>query len=127
VTIGGELPEVIGDRSQLVLLLVNLVENAVKYRGTEPPRVVITAQSRDDDWLFEVRDNGIGIAPKHQQQVFEIFKRLHDQKHYPGTGLGLAICRRVVGRHGGKIWIESKPGEGTSFFFTIAKRPETHR
>jgi PAS domain S-box-containing protein len=124
---GGELPEVTGDRSQLVLLLVNLVENAVKYRGTEPPRVVITAQSRDDDWLFEVRDNGIGIAPKHQQQVFEIFKRLHDQKHYPGTGLGLAICRRVVGRHGGKIWIESKPGEGTSFFFTIAKRPETHR
>lgn len=128
VTTGDDgLPEVMGDRSQLVLLLVNLVENAVKYRGAEPPRVVVTAQSRDDDWLFEVRDNGIGIAPKHQQQVFEIFKRLHDQKHYPGTGLGLAICRRVVGRHGGKIWIESTPGGGTSFFFTIAKRPETHR
>jgi PAS domain S-box-containing protein len=116
-----ELPEVIGVRSQLVQLLMNLVGNALKYRGAEAPRVHIGAQTRSDDWLFEVRDNGIGIAPKHHQQVFEIFKRLHDQKEYPGTGIGLAVCRRVVDRHGGKIWVESKPGEGSSFFFTIAK------
>ncbi len=116
-----ELPEVTGDRSQLEQLLSNLVGNAIKYRGAEAPRVHVTAQTRADDWLFEVRDNGIGIAPKHQQQVFEIFKRLHDQKQYPGTGIGLAICRRVIDRHGGKIWVESKPGEGSAFFFTIAK------
>jgi len=116
-----DLPDVIGDRSQLVQLLMNLVGNAIKYRGTEPPRVQVVAQSRDVDWLFEIRDNGIGIDPRHQQQVFEIFKRLHDQKQYPGTGIGLAICRRVVDRHGGKIWVESQPGEGSAFFFTIAK------
>jgi len=120
-----ELPEVTGDRSQLEQLLLNLLGNAIKYHGAEAPRVHIKAQIRDDDWLFEVRDNGIGIAPKHQQQVFEIFKRLHDQKHYPGTGIGLAICRRVIDRHGGKIWVESKPGEGSAFFFTIAKGSET--
>jgi light-regulated signal transduction histidine kinase (bacteriophytochrome) len=116
-----ELPEVTGDRSQLVQLLLNLLGNAIKYRGAEPPRVHVTAQSRGDDWLFEVRDNGIGIAEKHHQQVFEVFKRLHDQKQYPGTGIGLAICRRVLDRHGGKIWVESKLGEGSAFFFTIAK------
>jgi light-regulated signal transduction histidine kinase (bacteriophytochrome) len=116
-----ELPEVMGDRSQLVQLLLNLVGNAIKYRRAEAPRIHVAATARDADWLFEVRDNGIGIAPKHHQQVFEIFKRLHDQKKYPGTGIGLAICRRVVDRHGGKIWVESKPGEGSTFFFTIAK------
>jgi len=120
-----ELPEVRGDRSQLEQLLLNLLANAIKYRGAEAPRIHVTAQPRKDDWLFEVRDNGIGIAPKHQQQVFEIFKRLHDQKQYPGTGIGLAICRRVVDRHGGKIWVESKLGEGSAFFFTIAKGTET--
>jgi len=117
----GELPDVPGDRSQLVQLLLNLVGNAIKYRGDDAPRIHLTAEARADDWLFEVRDNGIGIAPKHHQQVFEIFKRLHDQKQYPGTGIGLAICRRVVDRHGGKIWVESRPGEGSRFFFTIAR------
>lgn len=117
----GELPDVIGDRAQLVQLVVNLVGNAVKYRGDQPPKVHLAATARDEDWLFEIRDNGIGIAPKHHQQVFEIFKRLHDQKTYPGTGIGLAICRRVVDRHGGKIWVESTPGEGSGFFFTIAR------
>lgn len=119
-----DLPEVSGDRSQLVQLLLNLVGNAIKYRGTEAPRVHLSARSRDTDWLFEVRDNGIGIAPKYHQQVFEIFKRLHDQKQYPGTGIGLAICRRVVDRHGGKIWVESTAGEGSTFFFTLAKTEE---
>jgi PAS domain S-box-containing protein len=123
----GELPEVVGDRSQLVQLMLNLVGNAIKYRGEAAPQVHITAEDRGDDWLFAVRDNGIGIAPNHHQQVFEIFKRLHDQKAYPGTGIGLAICRRVVDRHGGTIWVESKPGEGSVFFFTIAKRMGRHR
>jgi PAS domain S-box-containing protein len=116
-----ELPEVTGDHSQLVQLLLNLVGNAIKYHGAEAPRVHVTAQTRGDDWLFEVRDNGIGIAPKHHQHIFEVFKRLHDQKEYPGTGVGLAICRRVIDRHGGKIWVESTLGEGSAFFFTIAK------
>jgi signal transduction histidine kinase len=123
----GELPEVPGDRSQLVQLMLNLVGNALKYRGQAAPQVHITAVDRGDDWLFEVRDNGIGIAPKHHQQIFEIFKRLHDQKEFPGTGIGLAICRRVVDRHGGTIWVESKPGDGSAFFFTIAKRKGSHR
>jgi signal transduction histidine kinase len=123
----GELPEVPGDRSQLVQLMLNLVGNAIKYRGEAAPEIHISAQDRGDDWLFEVRDNGIGIAPKHHQQVFEIFKRLHDQKAYPGTGIGLAICRRVVDRHGGTIWVESKPGDGSAFFFTIAKHKGNHR
>ncbi len=116
-----ELPYVDGDRSQLVQLLMNLLGNAIKYRGSDAPRVHLEAREREHDWLFEVRDNGIGIASKYQEQVFDIFKRLHSQKEYPGTGIGLAICRRVVDRHGGKIWVESKPGEGSSFFFTIAK------
>ena len=113
--IADELPDVVGDRSQLVQLLMNLVGNAIKYRGVEAPRVRVAAQTRGEDWLFEVRDNGIGIAPKHQHQVFEIFKRLHDQKEYPGTGIGLAICRRVVDRHGGTIWVESSLGDGSAF------------
>ena len=121
-----QLPEVVGDRSQLVQLLTNLVGNAVKYHGRDAPRVHVAARARSDDWIFEVRDNGIGIASKHQQQVFEIFKRLHDQKEYPGTGIGLAICRRVVDRHGGKIWVESEVGHGSIFFFTIAKPTGSH-
>jgi PAS domain S-box-containing protein len=115
------LPEVSGDRSQLIQLLLNLVGNAIKYRGAAPPRVHVTGRERDGDWLFAVRDNGIGIAPEYQEQIFEVFKRLHDQKAYPGTGIGLAICRRVVDHHGGKIWVESSPNEGSTFFFTIVK------
>jgi PAS domain S-box-containing protein len=122
-----ELPEVLGDRAQLVQLLMNLVDNAIKYHGADPPLVHIAAKARGDDWLFEVRDNGIGIAPKHHDQVFEVFKRLHSQKEYQGTGIGLAICRRVVDRHSGKIWVESKAGEGSAFYFTISKGMATQR
>lgn len=116
-----ELPEVLGDRTQLVQLVTNLVGNAIKYRGPAAPVIHVGAERQGDGWLFAVRDNGIGIAPKYHQQVFEVFKRLHDAKQYPGTGIGLAVCRRVVNRHGGKIWVESKAGEGSVFYFTLAE------
>jgi PAS domain S-box-containing protein len=118
----GELPVVTGDRSQLVQLMLNLIGNALKYRGADPPRVHVSAErsAGEDTWTFAVRDNGIGIDRRHQEQIFEIFRRLHDQKEIPGTGIGLAVCRRVVQRHGGRIWVESEPGRGSTFFFTIA-------
>ena len=115
----GELPEVMGDRSQLVQLIQNLIGNALTYRGDKPPHIHLSAERSGKEWVFSVRDNGIGIDPKHYEQIFEIFKRLHDQKEYPGTGIGLAVCRRVVNRHGGRIWVTSEPGLGSTFFFTI--------
>ena len=117
----GDMPDVAGDSSQLVQLVMNLVANALEYRSADAPQIHIAGKSRDKDWLFEVRDNGIGIAPRHHAQIFEIFKRLHDQKTYRGTGIGLAICRRVVDRHRGTIWVESREDEGSAFYFTIAK------
>jgi PAS domain S-box-containing protein len=117
----GELPTVPGDRSQLVQLLQNLIGNGLKYHGAAPPHVHISAQAgtRKNEWIVSVRDNGIGIDPKYYDRIFEIFKRLHDQKEYPGTGIGLAVCRRVVERHGGAIWVESEPGRGSNFRFSI--------
>jgi len=115
----GELPEITGDRSQLVQLMLNLIGNALKYRGLEPPRIEIAAGRRGDEWDFTVRDNGIGIAPRHHERIFEMFQRLHDQRQYPGTGIGLAVCRRVVHRHGGTIWVDSDAGHGSVFHFTI--------
>jgi PAS domain S-box-containing protein len=115
----GELPDVLGERTQLVQLLLNLIGNAIKYRGKEPLSIHISAEKKGNEWIFAVRDNGIGIAPKHHQRIFEIFQRLHDAKEYPGTGIGLAVCRRVVHRHGGRIWVESESGRGSVFYFTI--------
>jgi light-regulated signal transduction histidine kinase (bacteriophytochrome) len=117
----GELPAVMGERSQLVQLMLNLISNALKYRGQELPHVHVSAERKGNEWIFTLRDNGIGIAPKHHEKIFEIFQRLHDHKEYPGTGIGLAVCRRVVHRHGGKIWVESEPGRGSAFHFTIAE------
>ena len=115
----GPLPTVRGDRSQLVQLMQNLIGNGLKYHGKERPCVHVSARQEGPEWVISVRDNGIGIATKHQERVFEIFRRLHDQQEYPGTGIGLAICRRVVMRHGGRIWVESTPGQGSTFHFTI--------
>lgn len=122
----GELPTIRGDASQLIQLFQNLIGNAIKFRGQEPPRVDIAAtfQEKENIWLFAVRDNGIGIDPKFRERIFEIFKRLHTSDRYPGTGIGLAICRKVVQRHGGRIWVESEPGKGSVFYFTIPREGE---
>jgi PAS domain S-box-containing protein len=119
-----KLPIVMGDRSQLVQLMQNLIGNGLAYRSDKPPHIHISAKRSEKDWIFSVRDNGIGIDPKHYEQIFEIFKRLHNQKDQPGTGIGLAVCRRVVNRHGGKIWVESEPGHGSTFHFTIPEGTE---
>jgi light-regulated signal transduction histidine kinase (bacteriophytochrome) len=115
----GELPVVMGDRSQLVQLMQNLIGNGLKYHGDKSPRIYVSAERNGNQWIFSVRDNGIGIDPRHHERIFEIFKRLHDQKEYPGTGIGLAVCRRVITRHGGRIWLESEVGHGSAFHFTL--------
>jgi signal transduction histidine kinase len=116
------LPVVWGDRSLLIQLLHNLIGNAVKYRSGSPLRVHLCATRESSAWRIAVRDNGIGIAPRHQDRIFEIFKRLHTQSEIPGTGIGLAICRRVVQAHGGTLRVESAPGQGSTFFFTVADK-----
>ena len=113
------LPIVRGDEVQLIQLFQNLIGNAVKFHGQEPPQVHISAKLQDGDWVFAVRDNGIGIAPEQQERIFLIFQRLHHRSEYAGTGIGLALCQRIVERHGGRIWIESELGKGSTFFFTI--------
>jgi light-regulated signal transduction histidine kinase (bacteriophytochrome) len=114
-----ELPAVMGERTQLMQLMQNLIGNGLKFHGLEPPHVHVSAESGGNEWVFSVRDNGIGISPEHHERIFEIFRRLHSQQEYPGTGIGLAVCRRVVGHHGGRIWVESEAGHGSVFRFTI--------
>lgn len=114
-----ELPAVMGDISQLVQLFQNLVSNAIKYRQDESPTVYINAYKQENNWLFSVSDNGIGIASQHQERIFQIFQRLHTQKEYSGTGIGLAICQKIAERHGGSIWVDSEPGQGSTFHFTV--------
>jgi PAS domain S-box-containing protein len=111
------LPTVLGDRAQLVLLLQNLLSNALKFRGDAPPEIHISADRKDDEWVFSVEDNGIGIEPKRTADIFKLFHRLHPE--LPGTGIGLALCQRIAERHGGRLWVESRPGEGSTFFFSI--------
>ncbi len=114
-----DLPEVWADHSQLVQVFQNLIGNAIKFHGTESPRAHVSAERRGERWVFCVRDNGIGIDPRYFERVFVIFQRLHSREEYPGTGIGLALCRRIVERHGGTIWVESEPGKGAAFFFTL--------
>ncbi|MGE5493210.1 MAG: PAS domain S-box protein [Actinomycetota bacterium] len=118
------LPTVLGDRTQLAQVLQNLIDNALKYHGEVRPEIHVSAHRQDEGWEFRVRDNGIGIAEKHLENIFDIFRRLHSQQEYPGTGIGLAICRRVVHRHGGRIWVDSLPGKGSTFHFTLPDHPE---
>jgi light-regulated signal transduction histidine kinase (bacteriophytochrome) len=117
----GPLPTVPGDEVQLIQLFQNLIANALKFRGRAPPVIRISAQEDNGDWRFAFRDNGIGIAQAHQDRIFKIFQRLHRRPEYPGTGIGLAICKKIVERHGGRLWVESEEGRGATFFFTIPK------
>ena len=136
-----DLPSVAGEETQLIQLFQNLIGNAIKYRKDQPPRIHVSARSlRDADvnsrdtishltrgtshfetgWLISVSDNGIGIDPVYSGRIFEIFYRLHQGDQYPGTGIGLAVCRKIVERHGGRIWVESETGKGATFFFTLS-------
>jgi signal transduction histidine kinase len=117
-----ELPEVWGDSTLLTQLYQNLIGNALKFCENQHPLIHLTVEERDGDQIFGVKDNGIGIEPKYAQQIFQPFRRLHGQAEYEGSGIGLAICRKIVERHGGKIWVESEPGKGAHFRFTISHR-----
>ncbi|CAG0955706.1 partial Phytochrome-like protein cph1, partial [Methanosarcinales archaeon] len=116
------LPTVMADASQLVQLFQNLLSNVIKFRK-EKPRITVSAVQRGNEWLFSMQDNGIGIAPEFMEYIFKMFEREHASAEYPGTGVGLAICKKIVERHGGRIWVESEIGKGSTFYFTIpAKR-----
>lgn len=117
-----ELPEITADASQMAQLLQNLIANAIKFRGERQPRIHISSQCQNDQWTFCVSDNGIGIEAQYFDRIFLIFQRLHSRTYYSGTGIGLAVCKKIVERHGGTIGVESKPGEGSTFCFTIPDR-----
>jgi len=119
-----ELPEVSADPTQLIQLFQNLVGNALKFCDEKSPRVHVGVEKSDEGWRFSVKDNGIGIDPQHAERIFAPFERLHGRHEYPGTGIGLAICKKIAERHGGRIWVESKPGAGATFRFTMPVRPE---
>ena len=117
------LPSVIADGAQLVQLFQNVVGNAIKYRGVELPRVHVLAKKNDDrEWIFSIQDNGLGIDPQYFEKIFVMFQRLHGREEFSGTGIGLAVCKRIAERHGGKIWVESKPGNGSTFYFNLLGR-----
>jgi light-regulated signal transduction histidine kinase (bacteriophytochrome) len=113
------LPTIMASEAPLIELFQNLLGNALKYKRDEPPKIHVSAVRKGSDWIFTVRDNGIGIDPKHTQQIFGVFKRLHARDKYSGTGIGLAICQKIVERYGGRIWVESEPGKGSEFKFTL--------
>lgn len=112
------LPVLLADRTELLQLFQNLVSNAVKFRGAEPPEIRISVKKKKEEWMFSVEDNGIGIAPQHVEDVFVIFKRLHTREQYPGSGIGLAICKKIVEHNQGRMWVESQAGQGSTFRFT---------
>jgi signal transduction histidine kinase len=114
-----QLPEVQGDRTQLGQVFQNLIGNAIKFRGQEPPKISLQAENKDEQWWFEVSDNGIGIAPESAGKVFEVFHRLNARTEYPGNGIGLAICKKIIERYGGRIWVEPQSGSGSRFKFTL--------
>jgi len=113
------LPTLMADSTQMIEVFQNLISNAIKFRSKESPQVHVSALKKRNDWVFSVRDNGIGIAPEFFDKLFILFQRLHSRSEYPGTGIGLAVCKKIVERHGGKIWVESEPDKGSTFYFSI--------
>jgi PAS domain S-box-containing protein len=119
-----KMPALVADGQQLTQLFQNLIGNAMKFRAEEPPKIHIACEERPDVWVFTVTDNGIGLDPQYSERIFMMFQRLHTKAEYPGTGIGLAICKKIVDRHGGRIWVESQPGRGCTFGFTIPRGVE---
>jgi PAS domain S-box-containing protein len=120
------LPLLLVDPVQLDQLFQNIVHNAIKFRGNEPPRIHVSAERIEGMWRFAVQDNGIGIDEQYCTRIFQMFQRLHDRSKYDGSGIGLAIAKKIVDRHGGQIWVESKPGQGSTFYFTLPPISESH-
>jgi len=117
------LPSIIGDEYQMLHLFQNLISNAIKFRGRERPEVRISVERQAGDWVLAFRDNGIGIAQPFLQRVFEMGQRLHTREEYPGTGVGLALCKRIVERHGGRIWVSANDGTGCTFYVRLPQAP----
>jgi light-regulated signal transduction histidine kinase (bacteriophytochrome) len=127
VLTSGTLPVVLADRTQILQVFQNLLSNAIKFRGESAPMISVLAEKQDEQWLFTVRDNGIGIASEYADNIFVIFQRLHARSEYPGNGIGLAICKKIIQRYGGKIWVESMPGCGSTFKFTMPVENPGHK
>ncbi len=121
VVVEGELPTVVADQSQIRMVLQNLLANAIKFRGEDTPRIVVSAEGTTTEWYFHVADNGIGIEPHHADRIFRMFQRLHTREEFDGSGIGLALCQRVLARHGGKIWVEPDIAHGSVFSFTLPR------
>jgi light-regulated signal transduction histidine kinase (bacteriophytochrome) len=118
------LPIIAADPTQLLQVFQNLIANAIKFRGAKPPQIHVSAVRNLQEWVFSIRDNGIGIASRHVDKIFVIFQRLNKRSEYEGTGMGLAIAKKIIERHGGKVWVESEVGEGSTFSFTIPTAQE---
>ncbi len=118
------LPVIIADETQMIQLFQNLIANAIKFKRSEPPKIKISGETKNNEWLFTVQDNGIGIDSKNFERIFIIFQRLHTKGEYPGTGIGLAVCKKIIQRHGGKLWVESKLEKGSTFFFSIPREQD---
>ena len=124
IILNDELPTVKADESQIIRVFQNLIDNAIKFRSEKSPKIYISAKQEKGEYVFSVKDNGISIKPEYKERIFQIFQRLHGRKEYSGTGIGLSICKRIVERHGGRMWLESESGKGSTFYFIIPKRGE---